>query len=53
MGVVECLGRLAGDPNCVVKRELALALEPIAERFALDVRHGEPELARRVARIVD
>ena len=34
-------------------RQPALALEPLAERLAADVRHGEPEPAVVLARIVD
>ena len=45
VGVVERAGDLTGDPERVVDRELALAPEPVAERLALDERHGEPELA--------
>ena len=33
--------------------ELPLPAEPVAERLALDERHGEPELAGRFARVVD
>ena len=43
VGVLEGLGRLAGDPERVVHRELPLAPEPVAKRFPLHVRHGKPE----------
>ena len=53
VGVVERAGGLAGDAERVVHRELALAAEPVAEALALDERHGEPEPAGGLARVVD
>ena len=53
VGVLERPGRLGGDPERRVHRELPLAPQPVAERLALDVRHGEPELAGGLARVVD
>ena len=53
VGVLERLGRLAGDPERVVHGELPLPPQPVAERLALDVRHGEPELPGGLARVVD
>ena len=51
--VLERLGRLARDPQRLLHRELLLPPQPVAQRLALDVRHGEPEAAGRLARIVD
>ena len=53
VGVLERAGRLGGDPDRGVHRQLPLALQSVAERLALDVRHGEPELAGGLARVVD
>jgi hypothetical protein len=53
VGIVERPGGLGGDAEGVVYRELALPAEPVAERLALDERHGEPEAPRRFARVVD
>ena len=50
--VLERLGRLARDPQRVFHRELALPPQPVPERLALDVRHGEPELTGSLARVV-
>ena len=36
---VERIGDFGGNGECVVDRELLLAVEPVAERFAVDVRH--------------
>ena len=49
--VLERVGRLAGDAERVLERELFLAREPVAEAFAFDEGHGEPELAGRLARV--
>ena len=49
VGVVERARGLGGDAEGVFERELALAAEPVAQRFALDERHGEPQLAGRFA----
>ena len=53
VGVLEGLRRLARDPERIVQRELPLAAQPVAEALALDVGHGEPELARGLAGVVD
>ena len=39
VSVVERLGDLAGEPERVVQRQLALTLEPMTQRLALDVGH--------------
>ena len=44
-------GRLGGDPERGVHRELPLPAEPVAEALALDERHGEPEPAVGLARV--
>ena len=44
MGILEGLGRLAGDADRVLHRELALPLKPVAQRFTFDEGHGEPEV---------
>jgi hypothetical protein len=46
VGVLQRVGRLAGDPERVLDRELDLALEPVAQALAPDERHGEPEQRR-------
>ena len=51
--VLERPGGLGGDPKRRVHRQLPLPPEPVAERLALDERHGEPELAGGLARVVD
>jgi hypothetical protein len=53
VGVLQCFGRVAGDPERLVHRQPALAPEPVAERLAVHVRHGEPEAAGDLARVVD
>ena len=53
VGVLERPGGLGGDPERLVHRQLPLPPEPVAERLALDERHGEPELAGGLARVVD
>jgi hypothetical protein len=53
VGVVERAGGFGRDPEGVVHRELALAAEPVAEAFALDERHREPQAAGGLARVVD
>ena len=52
MGAIQCLGRSAGDTQRILDRQLLVALEPIAQRLALDVGHREPELSCGLARIV-
>ena len=51
--VLERPGGLGGDPERPVHRQLPLPPEPIPQRLALDERHGEPELAGGLARVVD
>ncbi len=53
VGVAERLGCFPRDPERVVERKLRLALEPVPERLALDVGHGEPQLPRGFAGVVD
>jgi hypothetical protein len=53
MRVLERLRRLAGDTERVLDRELPLPPEPVAERFALDERHREPEASGRLAGVED
>ena len=43
---VEGERHLAGNPNRLLDRELALAPQPVTQTLALDVRHGEPETGR-------
>ena len=49
VGVAQRIGRLARDPQRVLHRELPLPPEPVAQGFAFDEGHGEPE-QRRTAR---
>jgi hypothetical protein len=53
VGILECPGRFVRDAERELDRELVLAAQPVAERLALDERHGEPELAGRFAGVVD
>ena len=53
VGVLERLGGLPGDPHRVLHRQLPLPPQPVAQRLTLDKRHGEPELAGGLARVVD
>ena len=53
VGVLERLRRLAGDADGVLDRQLALPREPAAQALSLHVRHGEPEPAGGLARVVD
>jgi hypothetical protein len=53
VGIVERRRGFPGNPERVVHRELTLAPEPVAERLALDERHGEPEAPRGLAGVVD
>jgi hypothetical protein len=53
VGVLERLGRVARDPERLVHRKASLPPEPVAERLALHVGHGEPEPAGGLTRIVD
>jgi hypothetical protein len=46
-------GRLAGDSNCLAELDRSLTSEPVAQRFAIDVRHRKPELIRALTGIVD
>ena len=49
--VVQRLGHLAGEPDRVLDRQLDLALQPVAQALALDVRHRVPEPPCRLARV--
>jgi hypothetical protein len=51
--VREGVGHLAADPQGVVDRKLLLAVEPVAQRLALDVGHHVVEVPRGLARIVE
>ena len=51
--VLERFGRLAGDAERVVQRELLLAVEPVPERLALDERHDVVEQPLGLARVVE
>ena len=51
VGVLEGLCRFAPDPEGVFERELPVARQPLTQALALDVRHGEPELSTRLARV--
>jgi hypothetical protein len=51
VGIVERQRRLAGDAHRVGDGQLALAPEPVAQALAFDVRHGEPQATRRLARV--
>jgi hypothetical protein len=53
VGKIEAQRCLSSDPERVPHRELALPPQPVPERLALDVRHGEPEAAGRFARVVN
>ena len=53
VGVGQRLGGLARDPHGVVDGELLLAVEPVAQRLALDERHHVVEEAARLARVVE
>ena len=44
---------LGRNAERVVHRKLSLAAEAVAERLALDERHGEPQAAGGLARVVD
>ena len=52
VGVVECLRHLAGQADRLVNAELGLPTQPLAQRFALHVRHDVPEHAVHVAAVV-
>jgi hypothetical protein len=39
MGIAQRVGHLAGDPHRVLDGELLLAIQPVTERFPLDIRH--------------
>ena len=53
MRVIKRVRRLAGDANCVVDWKLTLARQSIAEAFALDERHREPQMVVCLAVIVN
>ena len=51
VGVVERVGDFGRDPDRIVDRELLLAGQPIAQRFALDERHHVVSGAVHFARV--
>ena len=51
--IAERLGHVASDAHRLVDRQVAIALEAVPQRLALDVRHREVEQAVRLARVVD
>ena len=51
VGVVEGGGHLGRDPDSIAHRELLFAVEPVAERFAFDVRHDVEDGPVHFARI--
>ena len=51
VGVVERAGHLGGDPDRVGDGELLLAVEPVAQRLALDERHDVEQVAVGLARV--
>ncbi len=53
VGVLERACRLARDLQGIFDRQLVLAPQPVAERLALDKRHGEPQPSRRLTGIQD
>ncbi len=53
MRVVQGPEHFGRDAERLLDRELLLAREPLPEGLALDKGHREPELARRLARIVN
>ena len=53
VGVLQRLGRLAGELERVVDGELLLPVEPVAQRLALDERHDVVEQAVGLARVVE
>jgi hypothetical protein len=51
VGILQRVSHFSGDANRVLDRELALALQPIPQRLALDERHDiEQELGGWPAR---
>ena len=53
MRVIQGPGHFGRDPERLLHWELLLTHEPLPKRLALDKRHGEPELARRLPRVVN
>jgi hypothetical protein len=51
VGVVERRGHLARDADGLVHRKLLLAVQPVAERLALDVRHDVEQERVGLARV--
>ena len=51
VGVLKGLGRFPRDPERLLHGEVPLPPQPVPERLALDVRHGEPELTGSLARV--
>ncbi len=53
VGIVQGVSRIARDPECIGHGQLLLPVQPIAQRLAFDVRHGEPELVSRFTGVED
>ena len=51
--IVERGRGLSRDAYLVLEGQLPFAAQTISQAFAFDIRHGEPELTRRIAGIVD
>ena len=47
VGTAQRLGHLAGDPHGLVHRQLPFPVQPTAQRFARDERHGVPQALGR------
>ena len=53
VGILEGLRRLAGDPHRLLHRQLAVSPDAVTQRFAIDERHGEPEVSGGIAGVVN
>src|SRR2546426_4010868 len=53
VGVAQRARHFSSDPERLVERQLALALEPFPEGFALDVRHDVVQEALGLAGVVE
>jgi hypothetical protein len=51
VGILQGSRGIGGYSEGIVHRELRFTPEPVAQRLALDVRHGEPQLANGFARV--
>jgi hypothetical protein len=52
VGIPQRLRHFMGDPHGLGQRELGLARQPLPQRLPVHERHGEPEMAGRLAGIV-